>query len=287
MKTCLKSNEPTSLTDYRAKCPESTWDEFRDDPFHGGMAAYPEAKTALVKDQRGLCAYCEIRIAHELSDEKIAAKKAEQRIEHFHPKEDVQRPPNWALHWPNMWVVCHGGSEWPPTGEPLDPRKHLSPLKDNLSCDAFKGREIESGNLPNPPEGWILAPDHIPPFPLLFQFASDGTPEPHSKNCGSVTIPGNMYADTTILVEKTIKHLNLGCPRLKRMRSIARAQLEKQIKQQREANRARQAKEVLLDYARRIFATRPDHPWPEFFALVRWRLGEPVESRLREIRYAG
>jgi uncharacterized protein (TIGR02646 family) len=63
----------------------------------------------LVIGQRCLCTYCEIKIADGTSDAEIGAKTHEQRVEHFHPKDDVNLPPNWALHWPNLWAVCQGG----------------------------------------------------------------------------------------------------------------------------------------------------------------------------------
>ena len=287
MKTCPKLDEPATLVAYRAAVPDSTWDQMKDDPFHSGMAAYRDTKTTLVRGQRCLCGFCEQRIADGTTDDEIAARRSEQRVEHFHPKADRQRPPNWALHWPNLWAVCTGGDDWPPAGEPLDPDRHIHPLIENLSCDAYKGRQIEKNLLPNPPEGWILAPDQVPPFPLIFEFASDGTPLPHATNCQNVNIPGNQYADTATLVAETIKHLNLGCTRLKRMRSIVRAQLEKQIEMQRKMNPGRSANEVMLDLARRLFSQSPNSPWPAFFTLIRWRLRHSAEIRLQDMGYTG
>lgn len=287
MKTGRKMEEPSTLTAYRAACPESTWNEMRDNPFHGGQSAYRDIKTTLVRGQRCLCAYCETRIADGTTDHEINARKTEQRVEHFHPKEDVDRPPNWALHWPNLWAVCHGGSDWPPEGEPLNPARHEQPLGENLSCDAFKARQIESGQLNNSPEGWVLAPHEIPPFPLLFQFAPDGTPEPHVANCQNVLIPGNNHSDTETIVAQTITHLNLGCSRLNRVRRIARAQLEKRIETDRRANPGRPADDIMLRLVRRLFSETPESPWPEFFTLIRWRLRETAERRLQEMRYSG
>jgi uncharacterized protein (TIGR02646 family) len=241
----------------------------------------------LIRGQRCLCAYCETRIAEGISDAEIEARKAEQRVEHFHPKEDVQRPPNWALHWPNLWAVCHGGSDWPPEGEPLNPDKHVEPLRENLSCDAFKNQQIESGKLHDLPDGWILSPAEIPAFPLLFEFSPDGAPEPHKTNCQTVTIPANQHPDTKTIVAETIRHLNLGCPRLNRMRSIARAQLEKRIEQARKANPGKPHHDVLLQLARRVFPTDVNSPWPQFFTLLRWRLRDIAEQRLNEMGYTG
>jgi hypothetical protein len=62
MKICKKMPEPASLDAYRSAQPEGTWDQMRDDPYHGGQPAYRDIKSTLVKAQRCLCAYCEIRM---------------------------------------------------------------------------------------------------------------------------------------------------------------------------------------------------------------------------------
>lgn len=287
MKTGLRPAEPASLIAYKQAQPNSSWDEMKEDPHHGGQTAYRDIKVTLVRGHRCLCVYCETRIANGTSDEEILASRRDQRVEHFHPKSDMNHPPNWALHWPNMWAVCHGGSDWPPEGEPLDPAKQLLPLEENLTCDAFKDQQISKGLLHNPPEGWLLAPDQIPPFPNLFQFAPDGTPEPHTENCVAVAIPGNNHADTQSIVAETIRQLNLGCTRLNRNRNIVRAQLEKRIGEQRLGKPGQPAADVMLQLARRLFPTDLASPWPEYFTLLRWRIGQPAETRLQELGYQG
>lgn len=286
MKMGQKLPEPTTLEIYRQAQPQASWDEMRNDPFHGGQQAYLDSKQTLIKGQRGLCAYCEIRIADNLAPETIATKRHEQRVEHFHPKEDRDGSINWALQWSNLWAVCLGGSQRPPDGVPSDPNRYLPPLPENLSCDAFKDHQIKTGKLPASPEGWLLAPNEIPAFPLLFQFAPDGTPEPHVENCAPLTMPSHHYSDTPMLVAKTIEHLNLGCPRLNRSRRIAKAQLEKQIKKARERAPGAAPQAVLLSLARHLFSHRVDSPWPEFFSLIRWRLGDPAGDHLQSIQYA-
>ena len=150
----------------------------RNDSLHGGQQAYLDVKRSLIRGQRDLCAYCEIRLADGLDDQAIDAKRHEQRVEHFHPKSDNSDPLNWALHWLNLWAVCLGGSDRPPAGVPADPLRFQEPLPANLSCDAFKEGQIERGRLPASPEGWILSPDEVPAFPILFQYAPSGMPEP-------------------------------------------------------------------------------------------------------------
>ena len=285
MKLGQKVAEPATLTAYRQAQPQASWDNLRNDPFHGGQQAYLDIKQTLIKGQRGLCAYCEIKIADSLTPDDIHARRHEQRVEHFHPKEDRNGPVNWALHWSNLWVVCLGGSQAPPDGTPMDPSRYMPPLPENLSCDAFKDHQIKIGKLPANPEGWLLAPNEVVAFPLLFQYAPDGAPEPHATNCVLLILPNNRYSDTATLVDKTIEHLNLGCPRLNRSRRIAKAQLEKLIQQTRERAPGANPQTVLLGLARRLFSMHDDSLWPEFFSLIRWRLGEPAEAHLRSIRY--
>lgn len=287
MKTCAKLTEPASLTAYRAAQPEGTWDRMRDDPHHGGQQAYRDIKRTLVAGQRGLCAYCEMRIADGMGEAEIAAKSRQQRVEHFHPKDDVRRPPNWALHWPNLWAVCLGGSGRPPSGEPHDESRFLPPLPENLSCDAFKDHQIKAGKLPHDPEGWILAPDEVPAFPLLFRFTSEGRPEPHAENCAGVVLPNNRHPDTVTLVEYTIENLNIGCSRLNRNRSRVSHELERMIKRARELSPGVPPPQVMLHLARRLLSASIQSPWPEYFTLIRCRLRDAAEVHLRSIGFAG
>jgi uncharacterized protein (TIGR02646 family) len=283
VKKCEKLPEPQALSTYRQARPNDTWDKMKDDPLCGGQSAYSDVKRALVKSQRCLCAFCETRIADGMMDADFDAKKHEQRVEHFHPKNDTSRPPNWALHWQNMWAVCLGGSR-----QDTNQQEHvIYPLPENLSCDAYKDRQITTGKLSPCPEGWVLRPDEIPAFPLLFQYAPDGMPEPHHKNCAMVIIQGNQYPDTITLVAKTIEHLNLGCSRLNRRRCIVKNQLEKEIERERKKNPGVPSLTILTQIARKQFSSNVTSPWPEFFSLIRWRLGTVAEQHLASINFSG
>ena len=282
MKQCKKLPEPDSLTGYRAANPDATWDEMRDDAHHDGMRAAQETKVILVRGQRCLCAFCECLLADDCTEDSIQARRSEQRVEHFQPKSS-DRPPNWDLLWSNLWAVCRGGS----TQTDEEKRTGLHPLPDNLSCDSFKDHQLTCGRLPAVPSGWILAPDEIPAFPLIFEFSPTGVPEPHYENCESITFPSNQYLTSRELVEKTIEHLNLGCFRLAEKRRIAKARLENRIEQARRNSPGSSAKEVMLNLARTLFSATPDSPWPEFFTLIRWRLGDVAEERLKSIDYDG
>lgn len=283
MKRSAKLLEPPTLTAYHTAQPGGTWNGMRDDPLDGGQQAYRDIKRTLLKAQRCLCAFCETKIADGTTNSQLDARKDEQRVEHFHPKSDKCQPPNWALNWPNLWAVCLGGSR---------PNKQIQedviyPLPENLSCDAYKEYQVNAGELPVAPEGWILAPDEIPAFPLLFQYSPNGVPEPNQDNCASVTLPNNKYHDTITLVEKTVEHLNLGCSRLNRNRLMAKAKLEKAITLARTRSPGAPPEVILLNLARRYFSSDPNSAWCEFFSLIRWRLGATAEQHLQAIHFNG
>lgn len=287
MKRCQKLPEPTSLTTYRNAHPDSTWDEMREDAFDNGQQAYIDIKRTLVKGQRCLCAFCEIHIADGTDDESLHQKNHLQRVEHLHSKRDSDDTTNWTLKWANVWAVCLGGSQPPPDGKEHNATRYLPPLPQNLSCDTSKEYHIKKGKLPVNLEGYILAPDEIPAFPPLFKFGSDGMLKPHLENCASVTIPNNQYECTAELVSKTIEYLNLNCPRLTRSRKIYKSRLEKRIRKARQLSPGIDPQIVLLNLARRLFSQHSADPWPEFFSLIRDRLSEAAEERLREIGYDG
>ncbi len=284
MKRCIKLDEPASLVTFRQAKPDADWDEMRNDPHHGGKEAYTDIKKTLIKGQRCLCAYCEMQIAEEPDDATLEATRHEQRVEHFHPKSDRSTSRNWNLDWSNLWAVCQGGSK---KSQKLDTQRFLPPLPENLSCDAFKDHQIEKGKLPLNPEGWMLSPEEIPAFPLLFEFDPNGRPQPHSRNCRDFVPIRNNYDDAGTLVAKTIEHLNLGCHRLNEARRIRRAQVEKDIARERKKNPGASPEEVYLRLMHRYFPRDRDKPWPKFFSIIRWRLGEAAERYLREIGYDG
>lgn len=282
VKRCIKLSEPPSLIGYRTEQPDAKWDEMRNDSIHNGRSAAQEIKITLIQGQRCLCAFCECLLAADCSDESIMIHKASQRVEHLRPKSSA-RPPNWDLLWTNLWAVCMGGSAQ--TDEVRN--TGLLPLPDNLSCDAYKDHQQQHGRLPADPTGRILAPNDVPAFPRLFAFSPAGVPEPDLKNCEEITIPSNQYLTTRELVARTIEHLNLGCFRLAERRRIARAQLEKRIEQTRKQNPGISAAVAMELLVRKLFSMDTNKAWPEFFTLIRWRLGTLAEDHLRSIHYEG
>ena len=89
------------------------------------------------------------------------------------------------------------------------------------------------------------------------------------------------------MLEGTIIHLNLNCSRLTRLRMITRNQLEKRIESMHRRAPGVPPEQVLLGLARRLFARDSTKQWPEFFSLVRWRLGQAAEEHLQQIGFEG
>ncbi len=286
MKICRKEPEPSSLTSFRAAVPTATWDQMKNDPFNGGQAAYADIKKSLVRSHRGLCAYCERQIATAIDDASIASKAQDQRVEHYHSKSDSTPTKNWALDWNNLWAVCTGGNNRPAGGATADPAEYLEPVAENLSCDAAKERQITTNQLDVDHEGKLLSPAEIPAFPPLFEYSSEGVISP-SANCPQVTIEDNALPSTAALVADTITHFNLNCGRLTERRRIVRSQLEKDIAKMRSASPGVPPSDLLTRLARRFLSASGNSCWPEFFTMIRVRLGEPAEAHLRANNYAG
>ena len=153
MKRVYKSKEePELLKHYRLRNPEETWEHFR----RRCRKGYKQVREAILRDQHGLCAYCEVGI-------KLAEEEGEVddfRVEHFYPKNATQEHGhNYHLDWRNLLGVCHGGSQpYVP-----DPEWRYSSQKRDRSCDVPKGgREITN---------YILNPLKIPGKIRLFRYA--------------------------------------------------------------------------------------------------------------------
>lgn len=285
MKRVAQLPEPDALAEYRTQRQDSTWEEMRDDAIDGGMAAHRAVKRTTLAQQRCLCAFSEMKDHNVVPDLATDHNIANVRIEHFHPKSDKSIGTNWNLVWTNLWAVCFGGDYWPPMALP-DPKHRVEPRHENLSCDAFKNGQVTRGRLSVQPEGWMLSPDLIPAFPRLFQYTTDGRIEPDSNTCKQVQIQGNQFTTTLELVENTITHLNLNCTRLSRLRNDVLDEIDAFVAERREAE-PDNGPQILAGYAENIFNEDPTQPWPEFFTLYRWLLGDAAEQRLQEIGFVG
>lgn len=267
MKRVLKGQEPQELIAYRSVYPYGNWESSRND------VAYTVCRHRLVHDQLGLCAYCEIDIA--------ADKPLQCRVEHFHPKSDSTPELNWALDWQNFLGVCAGGSQ----RYDLPPYS-LEPLRENLSCEAFKDTIIQTGGLQVQCEGWILSPTQMFAFPCLFDLQkSTGRLFPNAAGCALVAnVEGNRHATIALLVEHTIGMLNLNCDRLCVARRRIIWDIERNKKKQREQGfTPLQGMRNLAEHYLRNSQTN----WPRFFTTIRICLGVYAEAQLEAIGFQG
>lgn len=253
MKRVYKSKqEPESLARYRKSYPQETWEHFRRRSRNG----YREVKQQILRDQHGLCAYCEIGI-------KLAQAEPEVddfRVEHFYPKGATkERGHNYHLDWRNLLGVCHGGSQpYVPDAE-----RRYSELKRDRSCDVPKGgKEISS---------WILNPLKIPGRVRIFRYAE------HS---------GKMFVDEDSCPQNlqrkarsTIRELNLNAPRLMRLRLEVIQKLEDEIAQA--LAQGQDLEETLTLLAETCLLPNYEGVSLSFFSVIRWYLGEAAEQVIR------
>ena len=271
MKRVVKGTEPTYLTTFRDAIPHGTWEQLRDDPHYGGQNAYQHCRMQSIRDQNGLCAFCEIDIRD--------GNPLKSRVEHFHPKSDAANNHNWALDWNNMLGVCNGGSNPHLIADGF----HLKPTEKNLSCDAHKDRMIQTGRLAQKCEGWIINPLMLAAFPSLFQIhKGTGHLLPDVAGCAALSNwPDKQHTSLESLVQFTIDMLNLNCDRLAQARLRVIWDIERNKRLQRQSGYTPQ--QGLTNLVHRYFRIQ----WPAFFTTIRLCLGNVAEEHLLEIHYQG
>lgn len=251
MKRVYKGEEPEALLHYRQRYPDRSWEKFR-----SHKAAYQQVKEALLRDQHGLCAYCEISIKRAEAEGEVD----DFRVEHFYPKSATGRNGhNYHLDWQNLLGVCHGGSQ---PAVP-DAEERYSTLKCDRSCDVPKGGKTISAELLNPLK--------LPGSKRLFCYVE------HS---------GRMLVDETSCparlrqrAKNTIRELNLNAPRLMRLRLEVIHKLQEEIA-------AELAQGLELEEVLQLLASSwlvPDYEGRSlpFFSVMRWYLGEAAEQVIR------
>jgi uncharacterized protein (TIGR02646 family) len=267
LKRVIEPVEPKELINFRTKYPTKTWEQMRDDG--EGQIAYQVVRLTLINGQGGLCAFCEVGI-HDNEPLKC-------RVEHFHPKADISAAHNWALDWENMLAACMGGSQ-----RHLEQPYTLEPLEENLSCDAFKDKMIQSGRLQEQCEGWILTPKHIPAFPRLFFLErSTGRLIPDEEQCSNFQFEDNRHPCTYSLVQHSIDMLNLNCSRLCEARLRIVWNIERNKKRMREQGVTPEL--GLSELANRYLRQN----WPAFFTTIRFCLGTVAEQYLTDTGFQG
>lgn len=100
MKYIKKGAEPRSLTHYRAKDSNPTYEGYREKD---------DLRKALLADQRDICCYCMGRI-----------KIRKMKIEHWKPQTEFE---NLQLDYKNLIGACLGGKGYPQHLQHCDTRK--------------------------------------------------------------------------------------------------------------------------------------------------------------------
>lgn len=260
MKKTKKLSQPRELALFASTNPNASWNDFRSS---NQGSDYKQTKLSAIKDQGGLCAYCEI---------SFSQKPETFSIEHFHPKSDTSNPANnWALDWNNMLAVCKGGRE---------DDKEIYPTPKNLSCDAYKDHLINKGSLHESCEGFLFNPLDMPTKNLFNFNKSNGKLCVNEEACRQIENPNTgQYEDVFQLAEKTLEILNLNCQRLCDHRLEVLKEYNRVIKRAREINNIN----IFDELTHRWFSK----PWPQYFTVRRCLLGEKAERYLQEKQFDG
>ena len=255
MKVVEKSARPLELSSFDTPQALGSWENFkgvfRDEYF--------ALRRALFRDQRGICAYCEIDLIID-----PANGNPDFRIEHFHPQSDGSS--NWRYDWNNLFAVCGGGNVRFIEGQE---ERFTAP---DLSCDAWKGDSIVDGLIFNPMDEALLG--------AIFEFQENGRMQV------ATSCPDHLKE----LARDTIKHLNLsgseGCGRrLDRLRQGVINGLRQQVQSQLAVGAG--IEEIFAELADALFPDDESKPWPAFFSCIRWYLGDAANSRLVQVGYFG
>ena len=250
-----RAQEPERLRSYRKQFPNGTWEKFRH-----SRANYQEVKQALLADQHGLCAYCEIEIKEALHPGQVD----DFRVEHFYPKSaSVRGGHNYHLDWRNLLGVCHGGSQ-PNVGES---EWRFAARHNDRSCDVLKGSKDISGRILNP----LLLPAQA----RVFRFdLDDGRMRVDKKTC-----PPELRR----LAENTIRELNLNAPRLMRMRlEVIRALFDTEVRYVSDGMEPEEVYELL---AEQWLTPDEEGNCLPFFSVMRYYLGDAAEAVLQRHEY--
>ena len=260
MKRIYKNpEEPYNLQRYRLRFPDETWERFR----RYSSKGYDEIKARLLKEQHGLCAYCEITLKQTDEDGTLD----DFRVEHFYPKSATEEDGhNYHLDWENLLGVCHGGSQ----AAVVDAEKRYSTLKTERTCDVPKSdKEISSK---------ILNPLTLPMEKRIFHYSSKGKMFVDDKFCPE---------ELRVAAESTIKELNLNSLRLQRLRRevIQRVQDELYGMTCDPELTPEQLESLELELAYAWLTPNAEGNYLPFFSAIRSVLNEGAEHYLAEQDY--
>jgi uncharacterized protein (TIGR02646 family) len=250
MKNIYKSTEPPELKEYRNRFSSvfQRWTNLKKN-----QKTLTAIHNTLAKDQKGLCAYCEIALHEE-----------NRSVEHFIPCHKSTKENNHDLDWLNMFAICR------PPGGLTENDLQSSQLPHNFPCCGLKKYDFV-------PDGRLLNPLNLQSV-LLFTVSSlDGEIRPDEIAC-RLTGVSIEYA------QFTIEKLGLNVQRLKneRLRKV------KEIEEEREILDDGIISKIDLDKKiAQMFFRDGTKNWPPFFTTIRSILGEGAEQHLKEISYSG
>ena len=245
MKRIQALADPTpGLHDYLDSVDNANWDEFCS--YRAG-ASLRELRASLLRNQHGLCAYCEIEI-----------KEPDRQIEHVVPRSDGTFGNRRALDISNMLICCLGGTKAVyGQGEYERQDYYRQPTADNMSCGQAKGNRNDQG---------FIDPRTLPSLPSLLRVGDDGLIEVDTHACQSAGVDPDR-------VTRTIEILNLNAERLQLARQKWRNSLVEA------AQRAGDAAGMLA-WIRDVLTPDPAGRLSRFFTTSRCYFGPAAESVL-------
>jgi uncharacterized protein (TIGR02646 family) len=253
MKNICKSFEPIELKDYKERFSSQfrRWNDLKKK-----KKTLRAIRHTLEKDQKGLCAYCEI----ELSENN-------RSVEHFIPCNQSTKENNYDLDWSNLLAVC-----FPPGCLLENDSSQIEDLNKFPCCGKKKDDFVPDNHFLNPLKLITLR---------LFTISLNGEIRPDIKNCinHKIAIEDAQF---------TIDQLGLNVARLKRLRVRAIQDVIKTRERFRQDFGEEEISEIELEIetAKWYFGDGTES-WPRFFTTIRSILGEGAEQHLKEISYSG
>lgn len=256
MKKINKGIEPYHLAAYKFNYPEDNWKNgFKR---NAGKDGNLQVKNALIEDQKGLCAYCEI-------DLKLGNGLAldDFRVEHFvpeNPTEDINDGVNYALSWNNLLGCCSGGNQKSIVDKES---RYTNP---DFSCDVPKANHNWLGVILNPV-------NDIPSYPRLFSYDE---------------VTGEIQVDERICpqeirgqAEESIIKLKLNSERLVKFRKATLDKLAEQL----QTYMLEVEEDVAIRNLAEDYFNNELIEYPAFFTAIRWYLADAAEDQLNAIHF--
>ncbi|MCL2824141.1 MAG: HNH endonuclease [Polyangiaceae bacterium] len=246
------SREPHCLARHREKYKDAPkighneqWKRF----FRDDNLAFDELIDALVRCQRGLCIYCERRIAVDA----LGECKPDRSIEHVVPRSIE---PSGTLDWKNLAASC----------------KYRKTKPDDSSCDTHK-RNVAL------PMG--CDPRDFPVIPMVVSIELNGTITPSHEGCKSAGID-----EVSLCIAISDEVLNLNCKSLRESRenvmNNARAGLHEFLNELPPESTAEEQRAAIMDKMAMELGPDDKGHLKEFWTTIRCFYGEPAETWIQQ-----